>query len=90
VCLSATAPPACELRARSAAGFAASSGAAAAAPLLFPGGEPDAPRVITDAIPGPRSRELQAQMAAMQDAGGVKFFGAAACARRVVRLAGVN
>ena len=58
--------------------------AAAAAPaLLFPGGEPDAPRVVTSAIPGPRSKALQAEMAAMQDAGGVKFFGAAP--RRVPR-----
>ena len=58
--------------------------AAASPPLLFPGGEPDAPRVVTPAIPGPRSKALQAEMAAMQDAGGVKFFGAtrSACVAR--------
>ena len=51
--------------------------AAAASPALqFPGGEPDAPRVVTSAIPGPRSQALHAELAAMQDAGGVKFFGA--------------
>ncbi len=65
--------------ARSLATSAASS-RAAGEPLLFPGGEPDSPHVAT-AVPGPRSLALQAQMAEMQDAGGVKFFG-----MRAVRL----
>jgi len=55
----------------------ASRGAArlAGEPLLFPGGEPEAPDV-RGPVPGPKSLAMQAQLGSMQDAAGVKFFGA--------------
>ena len=45
------------------------------ASLQFPGGEPEGPSVHT-AIPGPKSKAQHAQLAAFQDAAGVKYFGA--------------
>lgn len=59
---------------------AAQPAVAASPPLLFPGGEPDAPSVKTK-IPGPRSLEQQRELGAFQDAAGVKFFGALWVAR---------
>jgi len=59
---------------------------AAGARLEFPGGEPEAPHVRT-AIPGPKSLEMQKQLSTMQDAAGVKFFGARRAARPVATAA---
>jgi hypothetical protein len=52
-----------------------SGGRTAGQPLVFPGGEPDGPDV-RGPVPGPKSRAMQAQLGAMQDVAGIKFFGA--------------